>query len=238
MAANLGPRIVKSGLILELDAADINSYVGSGTSWKDLSGNGYNGTLTNGPTFSGTNGGNIVFDGVNQYVDVANTGTTLQFANTTFTVSLWIKTSSSASGTQLISKGATPSSGGWTIQLNSNGTVTVTTKGSTGFNTYDRTSVAIVNDNTWKNIVVIYTTNTTTLASNTTSIYINGNLSNGTGTLGTIVYATTTDTVQIARRPTGNYWAGSWANTQIYNRALTAAEVLQNYNAVKARFGV
>jgi hypothetical protein len=235
---NYGPKIVKDGLVLALDAADTNSYPRTGTTWTDLSGNGYNGTLTNTPTFSTANFGNFTFNGTTQYVDVANTGTTLQFANTTFTVSLWIKTSSSASGTQLISKGATPSSGGWTIQLNSDGTVTGTTKGSTGFNTYNRTSVAIVNDNTWKNIVVIYTTNTTTLASNTTSIYINGNLSNGTGTLGTIIYATTTDTVQIARRPTGNYWAGSWANTQIYNRALTTTEVLQNYNATKSRFGL
>ena len=236
MSGKTGPDIIESGLVLCLDAANKNSYPGSGTTWTDLTGNGNNGTLTNGPTFSAGNQGSIVFDGTNDYVNVANTGTDFRFANVTFTVSLWIKTTSSTGGV-IISKGATASTAGWLFQFDSAGTVSGTTKGSDGFNTYNRTSTATVNNNTWRNIVSIYTTNTSTLGSNTISIYIDGVLSNGTGTLGTIVYATTTDTVQIARRPTGNYWAGSIANTQIYNRSLTATEILQNYNATKSRFG-
>jgi hypothetical protein len=74
MAASLGPSINEEGLVLALDAADRNSYIGSGTSWKDLSGNSYNGTLTNGPTFSAANGGVIVFDGVDDYVAGGNLG--------------------------------------------------------------------------------------------------------------------------------------------------------------------
>jgi hypothetical protein len=206
------------------------------TSWTDLSGNGNTGTLTNGPTFSNVNGGSIVFDGTNDYVDTVNTGTTFQFANVTFTVSLWIKTS--ATSGVIISKGATASTAGWMFQFDSAGTVSGTTKGSDGTNTYNRSSTATVNNNTWRNIVAVYTTNTTTLGSNTTSIYIDGVLSNGTGTLGGLVYATTTDTIQIGRRPTGAYWSGSVSNIQIYNRELTASEVLRNYNAVKSRFGL
>ena len=231
-----GPKIVTSGLLLALDAADKNSYAGSGTAWRDLSGNSNNGTLTNGPTFSAGNQGSIVFDGTNDYVDTVNTGTTFQFANVTFTVSLWIKTTSSTGGV-IISKGATASTAGWLFQFDSSGTVSGTTKGSDGTNTYNRTSTATVNNNIWRNIVSVYTTNTTTLGSNTTSIYIDGVLSNGTGTLGGAVYATTTDTIQIGRRPTGAYWSGSVSNIQIYNRALSATEVLQNYNATKSRFG-
>ena len=230
-----GPKIVTSGLLLALDAADKNSYAGSGTAWRDLSGNSNNGTLTNGPTFSAGNQGSIVFDGTNDYVDTVNTGTTFQFANVTFTVSLWIKTS--ATSGVIISKGATASTAGWLFQFNSEGTVSGTTKGSDGTNTYNRASTATVNNNTWRNIVSVYTTNTTTLASNTTSIYIDGVLSNGTGTLGGAVNATTTDTIQIGRRPTGAYWSGSVSNIQIYNRALSATEILQNYNATKSRFG-
>ena len=235
MAGKSGPDIVENGLVLCLDAANKLSYPGSGTAWTDLSGNSYNGTLTNGPTFSAGNLGSISFDGTNDYVDTVNTGTTFQFANVTFTVSLWIKTS--ATSGVIISKGATASTAGWLFQFDSAGTVSGTTKGSDGTNTYNRTSIATVNNNTWRNIVAVYTTNTTTLASNTTSIYIDGVLSNGTGTLGGLVYATTTDTVQIGRRPSGAYWSGSVSNLLIYNKALSAAEVLQNYNATKSRFG-
>jgi hypothetical protein len=231
-----GPKIISTGISLYLDAANNKSYIGSGTTWTDLSGNNYTGTLTNGPTFSTTNGGNIIFDGTNDYVDTVNTGTTFQFANVTFTVSLWIKTTSSTGGI-IISKGATASTAGWLFQFDSSGTVSGTTKGSDGINTYNRSSTATVNNNTWRNIVSVYTTNTTTLGSNTTSIYIDGVLSNGTGTLGGAVYATTTDTIQIGRRPTGAYWSGSVSNIQIYNRALSATEILQNYNATKSRFG-
>ena len=234
MSGKSGPDIVENGLVLCLDAANKLSYPRTGTTWTDLSGNSNTGTLTNGPTFSAGNMGSIVFDGTNDYVDTVNTGTTFQFANVTFTVSLWIKTS--ATSGVIISKGATASTAGWMFQFDSAGTVSGTTKGSDGTNTYNRTSIATVNNNTWRNIVSVYTTNTTTLASNTTSIYIDGVLSNGTGTLGGLVYATTTDTVQIGRRPSGAYWSGSVSNLLIYNRALTAAEILQNYNATKSRF--
>ena len=236
MATKYSPKTVTNGLVLSLDAANNKSYPKSGTTWSDLSGNGNTGTLTNGPTFSAGNLGSIVFDGTNDYVDTVNTETTFQFANVTFTVSLWIKTN--ATSGVIISKGATASTAGWMFQFDSAGTVSGTTKGSDGTNTYNRTSTATVNNNTWRNIVAVYTTNTTTLASNTTSIYIDGVLSNGTGTLGGLVYATTTDTVQIGRRPSGAYWSGSVSNLLIYNRALTAAEILQNYNATKSRFGL
>ena len=71
MALVRGPRIVRNGLVLQLDAAQRTSYSGSGTAWNDLSGNGNNGTLTNSPTFSSANGGSIVFDGVNDYAQTS-----------------------------------------------------------------------------------------------------------------------------------------------------------------------
>ena len=69
MAFNYSPKISTDGLVLCLDAANTKSYPGSGTVWSDLSRGGNNGTLTNGPTFNSGNGGSIVFDGVNDYVD-------------------------------------------------------------------------------------------------------------------------------------------------------------------------
>jgi hypothetical protein len=62
--------IVQSGLVLNLDAGVSSSYPGSGTTWTDLSGNGNTGTLTNGPTYNSANGGSLVFDGVDDYVNV------------------------------------------------------------------------------------------------------------------------------------------------------------------------
>jgi hypothetical protein len=70
MAASLGPKIITNSLSLALDAADKNSYPGSGTTWTDLSGNQNHGTLANGPTFNGSNGGSIVFDGVDDYINL------------------------------------------------------------------------------------------------------------------------------------------------------------------------
>ena len=71
MALNYSPRIVRDGLVLALDAADKNSYPGSGTTWYDLSGNGNHATLYNGPTFSTSNIGCFTFDGSNDYADIS-----------------------------------------------------------------------------------------------------------------------------------------------------------------------
>jgi len=68
MSVNRGPKIVRDGLVLCLDAADKNSYSGAGTIWKDLSSLNNNGTLTNGPTYSSINNGSVVFDGIDDYV--------------------------------------------------------------------------------------------------------------------------------------------------------------------------
>jgi hypothetical protein len=80
--------IITSGLLLNLDAGNTASYPGTGTTWTDLSGNGYNGTLTNGPTYSSSNGGTIVFDGTN---DVASFGNILNIGLSSWTMSCWVK---------------------------------------------------------------------------------------------------------------------------------------------------
>ena len=77
--------IVKDGLVLDLDAAKLDSYPKTGTSWKDISGNGNNGTLVNVPTFNSSNGGSIVFDGSNDYVS-----TNYITNSTAFTYCVWV----------------------------------------------------------------------------------------------------------------------------------------------------
>jgi hypothetical protein len=74
------------GLKFYLDAAVLESYPGSGTAWYDLTGNGYNGTLTNGPTYSSSNSGSIVFDGTNDYVTTAD----VNHGTSEFTLEVWV----------------------------------------------------------------------------------------------------------------------------------------------------
>jgi len=87
-------QIVTNGLVLALDAADRNSYISGSTTWRDLTSNSFNGTLTNGPTFNSANGGSIVFDGVDDYAPLTGT---INLGNT-FTILSWIKLSTLAGG--------------------------------------------------------------------------------------------------------------------------------------------
>jgi hypothetical protein len=87
----VGPNIVTDGLVLALDAGSKKSYAGSGTTWKDLSGNGNNGTLVNGPTFNSANGGSIVFDGVDDYVLLPNI---VENSNSSTTIEVIMKNNS------------------------------------------------------------------------------------------------------------------------------------------------
>jgi hypothetical protein len=100
------PPIVTNGLVLHLDAGSRQSYPGSGTTWNDLSGNGYNGTLTNGPTFNTANQGSIVFDQANDIVSFSGVVLT-----NTHTVNIWIYPTSSDDYGTLFSQGQ--STGVW-----------------------------------------------------------------------------------------------------------------------------
>ena len=89
MGINYNPRIVTNGLVLALDAGNIKSYPGSGTTWGDLSGNGNVGIMTNGPVYSSMNGGTIVFDGNNDNVSIGTNG--FSFGSSPGTLSAWAK---------------------------------------------------------------------------------------------------------------------------------------------------
>jgi hypothetical protein len=93
MSGISGPKIITSGCVLSLDAADKLSYKGSGTTWKDLSGNNNTGTLTNGPTFNAGNMGSIVFDGTNDYVGF--TYNSIFNPSTSVTLSIWLRLTAS-----------------------------------------------------------------------------------------------------------------------------------------------
>jgi hypothetical protein len=102
------PRIVTSGLVLALDAAERLSYPRTGTTWRDLSGNSNNFSLINGPTFSNTNLGNIVFDGADDYLLISSL---VWDYNVNFTIQFWFNTNSlgGANGYGLFFNGITSS---------------------------------------------------------------------------------------------------------------------------------
>jgi hypothetical protein len=222
MAISRGPKTVTSGLVLTLDAADKNSYLGSGTTWTDVSGNGNNATLTNGPTFSNTNSGNIVFDGVDDYVDCGN-NLSSAFASQSVTINSFAKISSVVSKNTLISF---------------NGTFNFFLPGNRLTTTYqlywDSTSGWKNGNKSDWNVGQIYCF-TWTISGTTLTFYVNG-VSDGSTSIATNFVPLSQTRIGFANA--GEYATGSIYNILCYNRALTATEVLQNYNATKSRFGL
>lgn len=227
MSAHGGPDEVTSGLVLALDAADIKSYPRTGTVWYDRSGNGYNGTLVNGVGYS--NGG-MVFDGVDDYISLG-TSANLKFT-TNFTVALWIKFNSLNGIQTIISNNET---GGYGIIANLNGTRLETWYYISG--NYYKAGEEMVNYNTssWFNVVATYD-------NSNIRFYRNGNLIQTVPITGSVT--TTSEPLIVGSNPRSggtlfsDYLNGLISVVQIYNRALTQEEVLQNYNANKSRFGL
>jgi len=244
-----GPKIVTDGLVLSLDAGNEKSYSGSGTTWFDKSGNGNNGTLVNGPTFNSDNGGSIVFDGVNDYVICGNT--VGNFGTSNFTINFYFKTTDSGFPATFIAKsaGSNPRLDyGWLINngssANNLGFATATTTGSWGsIGSYSvQTSGTSIRDGLWKMATIVGDRTQSDI-----TIYINGiqrTLQNYVGksafsTLGNI--ANNLNYTVGAESDTGISPVpieASISNVQTYNRALTAEEILQNYNATKSRFNL
>ena len=221
MAFHYSPKIVTDGLVLALDAANTKSYPGTGTNWTDLSGNGNHGTLVNGPTFN-SNGG-ITFDGTNDIVDVPTLTLTGDFS-----ITQTMNLTSTYNGPMPIGGGL--SSGGSTYKgyiwfANWANQVRFKVNGETGPNfSYSSTN--------WVNQNIFYTV---TRNGSTAKLYING-VEEGEGSISTNNFSIRTIGASY------NYSAyscdGTIYSTKIYNRALSAEEVLQNYNATKSRFGL
>jgi len=217
--------IVTNGLVLDLDAAKRDSYPGTGTTWNDISGFQNNGTLINGPTFDTSNAGSIVFDFVNDLVDTGMTKTQIPtISDVTFEV--WAYPTNNLTNEEWLGI----SNIGTTSPVYHNVAIGRYTDNKVYFNNYDGSEHRVYSDsailNNWYHIVGIR-------RSNTNYIYVNGlqqsqTLTSGTPNIGASI------TFKIGK--IANYYKGRFAQTRIYNRALSDAEVLQNYNATKGRY--
>jgi hypothetical protein len=226
-----GPNIIDSGLVLSLDAGNVKSYPGNGTIWYDKSGFQNNGTLTNGPTFSG---GSIVFDKVDDYVDVNRQ---IQFERTdSFTLSAWINTND-GNNNQIINN-ETQGYRGYQFSVDSNGKLFLFLRNTVSTNFLGVRMLSNFPSNLWCYVTAVY--NGSSNASGV-KLYING-IEQITEIAGDNLTSTTisNETTWIGRRrpQTQGPFNGKISIVQIYNKALTASEVLQNYDATKSRFNL
>lgn len=232
MSTYYSPKIITNGLVLCLDAGNNKSYPTTGTTWNDLSGNSNSGTLTNGPTYTSSFGGGIVFDGTNDYVSAGNLGAFY----TQGTLSYWMYSTAVENfrnpfsthylgvnaGIRFEQYTTTSPYGGFNVGIgNDAGT----------FTAYDYSPSAVLSSNTWYEVVLCWNTST-----NRAVGYLNGVLKfDSAHTL----WPTTLPSISIGSGFSAErYFKGNISNIKIYNRSLSASEVLQNYNATKARYGL
>jgi hypothetical protein len=215
--------IVTSSLVMALDAGNLVSYPGSGTAWTTLTGSN-SGTLTNGPTFSGVNGGVIVFDGVDDTstTTLTNTGTN----NTTQIV--WYKWNGINQIKVISYLGDGGSNGlGFLIHDGSGGTAgnkVGVLYGGVAFNALSGGASATLTSGVWCQLAI-------TRDSTTTSLYQNGTL------IGTTTASPAGNASSLAF--TANFGAGgSISSVLFYTKSLSASEVVQNFNAYKNRFNL
>jgi hypothetical protein len=230
-----GPNIVVDGLVLALDAANTKSYVSGSTAWRDLSRSGNNGTLINGPTFNTGSSGGISFDGTNDYVEISD-NPSLNFGTGDFTVICWvgnIPIQQTASGKGIIWKGSRfdGNIAGWSMAWDNQGYLYFIISSSSS--RLERTSIPVNlfaggwngyrmvgmqrSGGSWRQINAGVVTTLGTFTGN-----VDNNLP-----------------IYLARNGAYNTYLNNMvSNVTIYNRALSAQEILQNYNATKTRFGL
>jgi hypothetical protein len=212
--------IVTNGLVLNLDAGREESFSGAGLTWTDLSGYGNNGTLVGGVGFTDDNGGSLVFDGVNDAIALSNITPT---SGASFSAWIYINGSNSNYGAIFANWSNVGGGQAYFIGTNEGASSTIQIYFS-GALIYNITSLPL---NTWMLLTITH--------NGSTSIgYINGiQIGSGASSLST---STNNTSIGYDITRTNYPFKGNIAQASIYNRALSAAEVLQNYNALKDRY--
>ena len=250
MSAYGGPSIVNSNLALHLDAGNPKSYPGSGSIWTDLSGNNRHGTLQYNATYNSAYGGNIYLDGTGDHVSVTNC-LGLKWQNITqISYEVVFSTPGRYTGNsrQYIfesrNSNGTPTYNWFLFVIDNNSYITTGTGRNTSgsYSEFNITMPSLLLNKIWHVSQTIDKTQTT----NNFKTYINGTLvdtrsyNNNTGDQG----SDTGDNFFL-----GTYWGGLDNSTnfhllgsiymcKVYNRALSATEVTQNFNAVRGRYGL
>jgi len=235
--------IVTDGLVFAVDAANYESYTSGSTTWSDLAGNN-NGTLINGPTFDSGNGGSIVFDGTNDRVDIGYTPE----GQSSITICSWFKTTRT---TRQVLVGAYSGTSGNTnafainlnrgSSLNEQDSVLYFARIGTGTsNTQSSyaTSTSLSNGN-WHFLTVTHDlpTGTAVINMDGTDYSVTDTASSSSGPWGLFEFDSMIGANNI-EGTAGVFVDGQVSCMSIYNRVLSSSEILQNYNALKGRFGL
>jgi hypothetical protein len=214
-----------NGLVLFLDAANTKSYPGSGTIWSDLSGSGNNATISNG-SYSSENGGVIVFNGSSTgayFTLIANSGD--------FTCEIWVKQTGANLGQASVFGGSNGISGADNCQLrvlDSDGSIGLALGNANV--ALSPSSAGVTSLNNWYQVIW-------SRSGSTINVYVNS-VFKCSGTSSTQLRIDRLGNIGGLGGSLGKWLLGNISNAKVYNRALSAAEVSQNFNALRGRYGI
>jgi hypothetical protein len=234
--------LVTSGLVLNLDAAKVASYPGTGTTWYDISGNNLTGSLVNGPTFTGIGKqAAIVFDGTNDYVGLG-TPNGLNITSS-ITINTWVNLNAFPSDTNatIYNKGYDNTNEQTFFSFNNQGGVNSLLCGTYvaigNINYFTKLTLTgsfanLITTGSWNNLVGQYD-------GSSWNLYVNGTLLSQTTTQGPKP-STSPIAIGAAYISSGyqRFINGRISNVQVYNRALSTTEITQNFNALRGRYGI
>lgn len=233
-------KIIRTGLKLFLDAGNTSSYAGSGATWTDISGNGNNGTLTNGPTYSSGNGGAIVFDGTNDYIGgtgIDNARISIDGASAT-TTTLWIKRNTISTAQQVFLFFSNAFANAiFYFAFDTANTLRAGCRSANETASVRITTGTFTSTTDWLHVAIV-----ANYSANTITIYVNGVAQAATGAVSfsqtTLASGTTTGSNRIAMADSSANFNGSIAQVLLYNRGLSATEILLNFNYQKNKYGL
>lgn len=235
------PPIVTDGLVFAVDAANYESYPGSGTTWNNMVG-GNNGTLVNGPTFDVGNGGSIVFDGANEYFSFPHDASISTFGDSfTFYVTVKFDSTTNVEFPCIFSKRFHWSQGnqGYALFLDGRNYTPPRFQSSVGIGstTHVITSNSGVLTNQWYYVTLTYN-------GSEISSYVNGVKQNDVKAASGNVNEFINEPLfigiaNLSGNPNSVYsLLGNVSFLIMYNISHTPSEILQNYNALKSRFNL
>ena len=227
MAVGYNPSIISDGLIYFIDPANTRSYPGTGTSVNLLI-SGTGSSLINGTGFSSINNGSFYFDGTNDYINTNQYSSSIGLTSSDFTICLWTKIVDNNQFNAFVSR--TSSNLPAPIDMYTH--------------TADRKMRVLVgNTSAWSTLQsnnplpLAWTYLTFTLNSILASLYYNAVLDTSTN-LATARIESANPIIIGTRDDNFTHMKGNIGQVQIYNRALSAQEILQNYNATRYRYGI
>ena len=233
MALQHSPSIITSGLRFCYDAANLKSYPGSGSTWFDASGNGFNASLTNGIGYSSSNLGSMVMDGVDDIIYAPSVNTIGAMPNQTYEI--WVKSPGLGPGNSI--GGLICPDYGQISYIAPDGSIVyyLYNSDTSSYVAYLNTTGVNCFDNQWHHIVC---TRNNTNASVYVDNVVRASGSGGGSWSGSTIWSGMAISIGNNPNNVGLKLLGNISVAQIYNTYFTAEQVSQNYNALRGRYGI